>query len=63
MEFQIFLGENQISESGKVSSADARSIALDRAIENAKNIRLVADSSDDGKGKDHANWAELAMER
>jgi len=35
---------------------------LDVDLVGAKTLKFVVGSSDDGKGKDHANWADLALE-
>jgi beta-galactosidase len=62
MEFKILLDGRQVFDSGKVSKATSKPMKLDIDLKGAEKLVLVVGQADDGTGRDHADWAELALE-
>jgi hypothetical protein len=61
LEMKVFVDGKEVFASGTVRSSGFQAKALDISVAGAKELALVVTDAGDGKGGDHASWADAYL--
>ncbi|MFT7487654.1 MAG: dienelactone hydrolase, partial [Candidatus Promineifilaceae bacterium] len=61
LEMKILVDGKEVFASSKISSAGYKAEALDMSVAGAKELTLVVTDAGNGKGGDHASWADAYL--